>query len=113
MSGAAIGRAIVVVVGGACIYAAGYVTSNFQRKKESETLKKENERIRAEMDAYFAVFEDLTVSMESAIADIAANPPLNANELSARLARHGLVKDQIEKIVADFERLRMFKAGAA
>lgn len=113
MSGAAIGRAIVVVVGGALVYAAGYVTSNFQRKKESEALKRENERIRAEVDAYFAVFEDLTVSMDSAIADIATNPPLNAKELAARLAEHGLVRDQIDRIVADFERLRLFKVGAA
>lgn len=113
MSSAAIGRAVVVIVGGAIMYAAGYVTSNFRGKNAREDLKKENERIRTVMDAYFAEFENLTVAMESAMADIAANPPLNAKELSARLARHGLTKDQIDRILSDLERMGIFKTGAA
>jgi hypothetical protein len=113
MSKAALGKVILVAVGTAIVYAAGYVTAHFQGKPEREKMAKENERLRTILCAYLDVFETTNAAMEAVIADIAANPPLNAKDLAQRLRHHGVTEEQVDRIIADLDIIGIFKAGAA
>lgn len=101
MSYANAAKVIGTAVAAVLIFAGGYVTSNIRGKKAREDLAKENERLRTKILAYFAEVKVVSSAMEAAMAEIAVNPPSSVEELVSQLRKHGVLEDQIQRILAE------------
>ncbi len=112
MSYANVAKVVAGAVMAGIVFTAGYVTSNIRGKSAREEMDKENERLRTKIRAYFDTVKAANDFMATAMADIVANPPSSKNELIARLRRHGVLDQQIDKIVAELEDQGAFRKAA-
>jgi hypothetical protein len=113
MSAATIGKVVVVAIGAGIMYAVGHLKGTHKGKAAREVLAKENEEMRTLMRAWFATFETTNAAMEAALADVIADPPLNAKDLESRFKSCGVPQDQIDRILADLVLMGILKSGAA
>lgn len=113
MSKGAIVKVVIVAVGVAFTYAAGFVTANIKGKAAREDLAKENEKLRTDIRAYFTAVAETNEAMQAAMVDIVSNPPMSVNELIARLKSFNVPDTHIERVVADVQILGFYDLRTA